>query len=125
MSDFDETTELENQVREMAQLTLLSNKINPIQEKNLKMYPMVYFNGVKKVTIKYDLSSRKSETDAPAQNMSFVVYDLEIDESQDNSKLDLRFEHLERAVRNLFWNDIRIRLRFNGKLAKESEKHVK
>lgn len=116
--------DIEGQLKDMAALTVLSNKINPIQEKNMKMFPLVFFNGVTKVTIKYDLSSMKApEDDKPAQNASFVVYDLEIDETQDNGKLDVRFEHLERAVRTLFWNDVRVRLRFNDRLVKESLKN--
>lgn len=121
----NDTSEVEEQVREMARLTVLSNKINPIQEKNLKMFPMVFFNGVEKVTIKYDLSSKKSDDDAPATNHSFVVYDLEGDRVELEDKLEIRFYHLENAVRNLFWNDIRIRLRLNGELVRESEKNVK
>lgn len=104
----------------MAALTVLSGKINAIQEKNMKMFPLVFFNGVSKVTIKYDLATHKSDEDKPATNSSFVVYDLEIDETQDNSKLEVRFQHLESAVRQLFWKDVRVRLRFNDKLVQES-----
>lgn len=120
-----ESDEIEAQVREMAQLTMLSNKINPIQEKNLKMYPMVYFNGIRKVTINFDLTTHKTDGDEAALNNSFVTYHLDIDESQDNSNIDLRFQYIERAVRNLFWNNVRVYVYFNGKLVKESVKNGK
>lgn len=119
------SNDIESQLKDMAALTVLSNKINPIQEKNLKMFPLVFFDGVKKVTIKYDLSSRKDETDSPAVNNSFVIYDLEGDRAALEDKFEVRFYHLEQAVRQLFWNDIRVRLRFNGELVKESEKNGK
>lgn len=116
---------IDAQVKDMATLTLLTNKINPIQEKNLKLYPLIFFNGVKTVNIKYDLSSNKTEEDGPAMNDSYMVYDLEIDATQENEKLDVRFKHLETAVRQLFWNNIRIKLRFNGQVVQESVKNGK
>lgn len=112
----------EEAIREMAKLTMLSNKINEIQEKNLKMFPLVFFNGVSKVVVNYDLSVNRTPNDeAPTVN-SYVSYDLTIDESQDNSKLDHRFKHLENSVHNLFWNSVRVKVLFNDRVVFESKK---
>lgn len=107
--------DIEAKVREMANLTVLSNKINEIQEKNLKMFGLVYFNGVASVKIDYDLANLKTDEDKAPLHSNYVNYHLTIDETQDNSKLDIRFGYLERSVRNLFWNDIAVKLFFNNK----------
>jgi hypothetical protein len=118
-----DTNKLEEQVREMAMLTVLSNKINPIQEKNLKMYPLVYFNGVKSVKIEYDLTHKKTTDDEPVINNSVVSYYLEIDEKQENNSLEVRFQHLENSVRNLFWKDVSVEVFFNDRIVFKSKKN--
>lgn len=118
-----------SKVREMARLSLMHNKINPIQEKNLKMYPFVFFEGVTTVKIDYDLSCNNPvevEEDPQKTNISYkfqqlrtkhfrVTYYLELDESK-NDKLDKRFEAIETSVRNLFWKETSVQVYFNGKL---------
>lgn len=118
----NENDQIEQTIREMAKLTMLSNKINEIQEKNLKMFPLVFFNGVRKVVIDYDLTVNKTLDDTPATTNSWVHYDLTIDETQENPKLDFRFEHLEKNVRNLFWNNVKIKVLFNDRIVFESKK---
>lgn len=116
------TDDIEAQIREMANLTVLSNKINPIQEKNLKMFPMVYFNGVSSVSITYDLFVDQGPNQTNADPGHFVKYNIVIDEKADNSKLDLRFQHLERSVKNLFWQGVQTIVVFNGRQVFESKK---
>jgi hypothetical protein len=116
--------EIEEQIREMAQLTMISNKINPIQEKNLKMYPMVYFNGVSKMVMYFDLSNGREieETASKHPGERYVEYHLTVDEKEDNGSFDMRCKHLENSVRNLFFSDTQVYVSFNGKLVFESEK---
>lgn len=117
-------SDIEQQIREMANLTMLSNKLNPIQEKNLKMYPLVFFEGVSSVTIKFDLSNgRELEpviSDRPGDK--FVEYHLAVNEGIENPQLELRCKHIEGAVRNLFWSDVLVFVYFNGKQVFASEK---
>lgn len=118
----------EDSIREMARLTMLSNRLNYIQEKNLKMFPMVYFNGVSTADILFDLSNgREFITETQPQDPErpegkYVSYRLTIDESQDNGNLEFRFKVLEDSVRNLFWSDTAVMVFFNGKKVFESEK---
>lgn len=111
MSDIDQ--DLEKQIKEMALLTVLSNKINPIQEQNLKMYPMVFFQGVKSVKIDFDLQHRKTTMDEPVINSNIVSYYITIDENAQNEHLAERFKYLEQSVKNLFWNDLTVEVYFN------------
>lgn len=111
------------QLKEMATLTLLSNQINEIQMKNMKMFPLVFFNGVKSVKIDYDLAHKKMSGDDPVENNSAVSYFLDIDETKDNGFLDKRFAHLEAAIRGLFWNDIKVEVYFNKRIVFKSVKN--
>lgn len=97
----------------MAKLSLFSNRISEIQEQNLKCYPFVFFEGVTCAKVDYDLS-RSGER--------HVTYNLELDETE-NSLISLqsRFIAIERSTRALFWNDLKVRVNFNGKLAYESK----
>lgn len=126
----------EQQVREMAKLTLLTNKLNPIQEKNLKMYPLVFFNGIKSAKMDFDLSNDQmvdSEENKKDIELTYqfrkadtshlrVSYHLEIDETADNNHLDKRFEAIEKSVRNLLFTEIKVQVFINSKLTFESRK---
>lgn len=132
----------EEQIREMAKLTLLTNKINPIQEKNLKMYPLIFFNGVKSAKIDYDLSSEQlidslesvdKKEDHHELNIKYqfnkaetrhlrVSYHLEIEENADNHTIDARYSAITQAVQNLLFKEINVQVYINLKLAYESKK---
>lgn len=125
----------EEQVREMAKLTLLTNKLNPIQEKNLKMYPLVFFNGIKSAKVDFNLSNEQmvdSTEDQKDVEVTYqfnkaetshlrVSYHLEIDEAADNHTIDARYSAITQAVQNLLWKEIKVQVYINTKLAYESK----
>lgn len=129
---------IEQKLQEMARLSLLSNKINPVQEKNLKMFPFIFFDGVKEVKIDYDLSNValiNTEEDTKDINIKYnlgnvetkhfrVSYHIELDEAKTNPNIDKRFDALKQAVRSLFWNNIKVEVFFNGKNAYASSEDV-
>jgi len=122
----------------MAKLTLLTNKLNPIQEKNLKMYPFVFFNGVRYVKVDYDLSNDQmvdSEERPDDLEITYklnkadvshlrVSYHLDVDEEEKNDNLPKRFEAIEQSVRNLLFKEIKVQVFINGKLRFESKTDV-
>jgi hypothetical protein len=122
MSDDKKTKEM---VREMAQLSIFSGRINELQEKNLKSYPFVFFNGVKKATIEYDLTYNKDDpfNDVPAMHNPVVAYHLEIEEDAENPVIDKRYKVLEASVRNLLWKEIVVEIHINDKIAYRSKKN--
>lgn len=136
----------EHEIRDMAKLSILENKLNDIQLKNLQMFPLVFFNGVSKAEIDYDFSISKPSVDCEIEHekvlddkkpnklsakysfdrpthRSVIEYKLTIDETQDNSHIENRFFALERAIHNLFWKEVRVTVFFNNKKVFES-KHV-
>jgi hypothetical protein len=125
----------QEKIREMAKLSLLTNKLNDIQVKNLKMYPLVFFNGIKEAKMDYDLSNdqmvdsmeNKSDLEVtyqfhrPSSRHLRVSYHLDIENSADNANLDKRYEATEKSVRNLLFKDIKVQIFINSKLAYESK----
>lgn len=108
-------------LKEMAQLSLLANRISETQEKNLKLWPFAFFEGVKVVRINYDLGHGVNEESKEVHHRSFVGYYLTLDEKANEPFLDKRFKTLEESVRALFWKDIVIKVHFNNKLVYESK----
>jgi hypothetical protein len=114
---------------EMARLTALSGRISEVQERNLKMFPLVFFEGVQECKVDYDLSHKSDVLEdtsgnlvinAPTRN-AYVAYYLTLDESQ-NTDLDKRYMALEKSVRTLFWTDLSIEVYFNGNIKYKSKK---
>lgn len=128
---------IQDQVRGMAKLSLLSNKINEIQVRNLKMYPLVFFENVESAAVDYDFSNTGNidfETDPenlevkyniskPERSHFRVTYKVALNE-EGNDHLDKRFDAITKAVRSLFWKDTKIQVYFNDKLVFESEANV-
>lgn len=117
---------LKNQVRDQAKLSLLTDKISSMQEKNLKMYPFVFFEDVTSAEIHYDLSNDLAiDTEVKDKELKYkfgearmkhlkVIYKLNLDERL-NNYLDKRFQAIESSVRNLFWKEVAVEVYFNGK----------
>lgn len=114
--------EISKVLQEMASLTALSGRISELQIKNLQMFPLVFFNDVKEVKIEYDLSPVKTMDDSPTFSNSIVSYHLNLDEEK-NNEFEKRFLALEKAVKNLFWSDIKIEVYFNNQIKYKSKKN--
>lgn len=119
----------ETQVKEMAKLVIYSNKISEIHEKNMKMYPFVFFEGIKSVKIDYNLEriddvnldKLHNLTINKPTNASYVKYILDIDTSIEQSNIDRRFAALEASIRTLFWKNIVVEIVFNDKTVYKSK----
>jgi hypothetical protein len=130
----------EKEIRDMAKLTILENKLNDLQIKNLKMFPLVFFDGVSEAKIDYDFSVEKPSVEYEITNKDNpdkigikyefdkpkptgrIEYDLTIEHDGGlNSKLPYRFQSLEYAVRSLFWKEVKVTVLFNGKKVYESK----
>lgn len=120
------TTEL---LSEMARLTTLSGRISDVQIRNLKMFPLVFFEQVQEVRVAYDLGHKSDVLEDTAGNLvinaptrnNYVAYYLILDESK-NEDLDKRYLALEKSVRTLFWTDLSVEVYFNEKIKYKSVK---
>jgi len=110
------TTPTATVLKEMAQITAITGKISSVQEKNLKMFPLVFFEGVKEVNIEYDLSPVVAEGTDLKWSGSFVSYRLTLD-GYGQSNIEKRFSALEQSVHALFWDGIKVELFIDGNLA--------
>lgn len=120
-------------LREMAKLTVLSNRLNDIQVKNLQSFPFVFFMDVNQVEISYDLTNSMDVTteedkeeveikyDIVAEGKAqHITYKLAIPDMTFNDQLPKRLKALEGSVRNIFWNDLKVHIYINDKLEFES-----
>jgi hypothetical protein len=99
-------SDMEQKVRELAQLSILSNRISKVHEKNLRAYPFIFFNGVKDAKVDYELE-RGSK--------NHVKFSLFLKEDSDNPLLEKRFEALDQSIKNLFWKEVTVSIELNGK----------
>jgi hypothetical protein len=114
-------SDIRQKLKEMAQLSVFSNRISEIQEKNMKMFPFVFFEEVSTANIDYDLGHAVNENLREVHHKSCVKYHLILKEEANTNNLDKRFLALETSVRELFWKDIKIEIYFNGKQVFESK----
>jgi hypothetical protein len=117
-----EDNSVKQKAKDMALLTVLSNKISSVQEKNMKMYPFIFFNEVKEARLEYDLERVKTVKDEAEKNASTVSYYLTLDEAK-NGNLDFRFKALESAIRVLFWSDVTVEIYLNDRISFKSKKN--
>ena len=104
------------QLKEMAKLSVLSDRINEIQEENIVSYPFVFFDGVKCARVEYNLSKWNDGEE------SHVTYHLDVEEGANSKEtLNARFLAIEKSTRTLFWADLKVCVILNGKLGYESK----
>jgi len=129
--------EVRNNLKAMAKLSMLSNKISSVQEKNLKAFPKVFFDGVSVGTIDYDFSHAAlvdSNEDKKKLEVQYkfnkvdtshfrVSYHLTVDETVQQTFLQKRFQAIENAVRTLFYSDVKVEVFFNDKKVFESKQN--
>jgi len=114
-------SDTKKKLQEMAQLSLLANRISEVQEKNMKSYPFVFFEQVGLASIDYDLGHGFNEKAKQLEHNSYITYDLELNEAANAKNLDKRFAALEAALRAVFWKDIKVKVLFNRKQVFESK----
>jgi hypothetical protein len=83
---------------------------------------LIVFNGVKEAKVEYDLGYDKGEVFEPAKDLSKVSYHLELDPLANNDPMEKRYLFLEQSVRNLFWQNLLVKIFIADKLVYESKK---
>lgn len=117
-------------VKGMAALVVSSNRLSEFHEKNLKMFPFVFFDQVSAVRIEYDVSVEHNVDVSRSNDITikkpftncYMAYYLTINEDANKNQLSRRFETLENSVRDLLWKSIAVKIFFNDKIVFESKK---
>jgi hypothetical protein len=117
-------SKVREKVQDMAKLTVLSRRISAVQEKNMKLYPFIFFKDLKEARVEYDLDRVKTVGDEPEHNNSTVTYFLTLDEAT-NDRMDFRFKSLETAIKVLFWSDVVVEIYINDRIMFKSKKNVR
>lgn len=121
--------DIKDQVKGMAALVISSNRLSEFHEKNLKMFPFVFFEQVTGVKIDYDLHVRHDVDVDKKNNITikkplqhcFVAYYLTINQDANKANLQRRFETLENSVRNLLWKSLIVEIYFNDQIVYKSK----
>jgi|SRR6202158_2035052 len=120
-------SDLKQKLQEMAQLSILANRISEVQEKNLKMFPLVFFDNVAEAKVDYDLGHGIKENTKEVNHASrvsyYILYGMNIPllKNDDANSLRNRCLNLQNAVRQLFWKDIKVEVYINREKVYESE----
>lgn len=97
---------IEKIVEDMRRLTMLTGQLSSVHEETLYTWPLILFDNIQNVEIKYDLS--KDYTQEVGEG--YVIYNLDILPENDLEEEDFtrRCEMLTSWVRNMLWKDIKV-----------------
>lgn len=97
-------------IDDMRNITMLTGEISSLHIQNLQQWSFVAFDGVESVEIDYDLS--KDTTQSAGEG--FVYFNIDVEETAENDKLEERCKTLTSWVRDMFWPEIKVSVSFNG-----------
>lgn len=86
-------------LKDLTSLGVFSGRISEVHMMNLKNFPWIFFDGLKEVSITYDVEQMK-------ENKGTIQYDLTLD--ADNDHIQERCLAVEAAVRSLFWKEMKV-----------------
>jgi len=97
---------VEKIIEDMRKLTMLTGQLSVVHEETLYTWPLILFDNVQNVEIKYDIS--KDYTQEVGEG--YVIYNIDI--SDDTNYTEEQFakksEILTGWVRNMLWNNIKV-----------------
>ena len=102
----------QEKVRELAKLSILSDRISEFHKKNMEAFPQILFTGFKEAAIEYDLKRG---------NKNYVNYNISLEPGSENTLLEKRLETLDKCIKNLFWKEVSTSITLNGKKVFNSE----
>lgn len=97
---------LEKIVEDMRNLTMLTGQLSSIHEETLYTWPLILFDNVQNVEIKYDFT--KDYTQEVGEG--YVIYSVDVsdDTKYTEEEFTKRGEILTGWVRDMLWNNIKV-----------------
>ena len=102
-------------IQDLTKLVMFIGRLSEVHVKNLKAFPFIYFND-HTTSPKLDYSVETTDKTKP----TMFSYDLSLN-LEANDQLDKRYKALELAVRSLFWKEVKIEVKIDGKEVYKSE----
>ena len=96
-----EQTKENETLEEHRRLMVLSGKFSDFQIKNLEMYPQIVFDGIKEMTIDYDVSTKKGS--------GYVHYTIKMGKKPDD--IEQRVKDIEAWVKTLLFKEIKVEVK--------------
>jgi hypothetical protein len=96
---------------DMRRITMLTGEISNVHEASLKKWPYIVFENVQSVSISYDLTKQT----AIDNGYNHVAYNIFINNPED-LVLESRSKILTEWIRDLFWNEIEVKVTINKKV---------
>lgn len=103
-------TDLEKQLEDMRKITMLTGQLSSVHEKTLKTWPMILYDCVGEIQIKYDLTKEYTQE----VGEGYIKYYVDLEKVPEGIKE--KSKHLVLWSRNVFWNDIKIEVYINNEL---------
>lgn len=97
---------------EHRRLMVISGKFSDFQIKNLEMYPQIVFDGIKNMTIDYDVSTKKGS--------GYVHYTIKMGKKPDD--IEQRIKDIEAWVKDLLFKEIEVKVKVTCGRAKSPNK---
>lgn len=113
---------VEKIVEDMRKLTMLTGQLSSIHEETLYTWPLVLFDNIQNIEIKYDLT--KEYTQEVGEGYIRYIIDMP-DKDIDIEDFEKRCDILTGWVRDMFWKDIKVEVKTENMEYKDSSKEKK
>lgn len=97
---------VEKIIEDMRKLTMLTGQLSVVHEETLYTWPLILFDNVQNVEIKYDIS--KDYTQEVGEG--YVIYNIDVsdDTKYTEEEFTKKSEILTGWVRDMLWNNIKV-----------------
>ena len=102
-------------IQDLTKLVMFSGRLSSVHVKNLEAFPFIYFNDhIEDPKLEYSIAT--TDKTEPTLFSYYLQLNLET-----NDHLDKRYKALEEALRSLFWKEVKLEVKINGKEGYKSE----
>jgi hypothetical protein len=93
---------------DMRRITMLTGEISSVHEESLKKWPLIAFDEVAGVEIKYDLTKEYTKE----VGEGYVIFEIDMPEEKIPKDEDFhtRCEMISQWVRDMFWDEIKVEI---------------
>ncbi|MEM4601887.1 MAG: hypothetical protein QW808_03195 [Desulfurococcaceae archaeon] len=109
MSDKSSKPNMIQLLEDLKKGVILSGRLSELHYNNLKMYPFIFFDGLKKCEMILNINTDPN-TSAP----SVISYILFFNKKKRNDNMKVRCDALKQSVKTLLWDDVQVEVYVNS-----------